>query len=218
MNSVLPTTTCNELPRLMSRLGIQYGPAGIPTPREWTLESLAGRFAELSSPEAGASLTAAIALVREAQLRGEPAGWIGVGGSIFYPPDVAASGIDLEALPVVMVADKRAGARAADHLLRSGGFGVLVMDLGRDHGLSMGIQSRLAGLAKKHRTTLLCLTRKDTEAPSIGSLVSIRAEARVEKSGFDAFAWRIEVLKDKRRGPGWRYTPDTLYRGPEGLC
>jgi recombination protein RecA len=159
-----------------------------------------------------------MALVRDAQLRGEPAAWIGVGGSVFYPPDVAASGIDLEALPVVRAADKRAGARAADHLLRSGGFGVVVMDLGPDHSLHISMQSRLAGLAKKHRTLLLCLTRKDTEAPSIGSLVSIRAEATVEKSGFDRYAWQVHVIKDKRRGPGWRHTSDTLYRGPEGLC
>jgi recombination protein RecA len=218
MNTSALPSTCNELPLLMSRLGIQYGPAGTPSLREWTLDSLAGRFAELSSPAAGASLTAAIALVRDAQLRAEPAAWISVGGSIFYPPDVAASGVDLDALPVVRAADKRAGARAADHLLRSGGFAVIVMDLGPHHSLRMSMQSRLSGLAKKHRTVLLCLTRKNTDAPSIGSLVSIRGEATVEKTGFDRFAWQVRVIKDKRRGPGWRYTPENLYRGPEGLC
>jgi recombination protein RecA len=218
MNTNVLPSTYDELPRLMSRLGIQHGPAGIPSPREWTLDGLAGRFAELSSPAAGASLTAAIALVRDAQLRGEPAAWVAVGGTTFYPPDVAASGIDLDALPVVRAADKRAGARAADHLLRSGGFGVVVIDLGPQHSLRMSMQSRLAGLAKKHRTVLLCLTRKDTDAPSIGSLVSIRGEAVVEKIGFDRFAWQVNVIKDKRRGPGWRYRPENPYTGPEGLC
>jgi recombination protein RecA len=218
MNSALPSITYAELPQLMSRLGIQYGPAGTPSSREWTLDALAGRFAELSSPAAGASLTAAVALVRDAQLRGEPAAWIAVGGSIFYPPDVAESGVDLDAMPVVRAADKRAGARAADHLLRSGGFAVVVMDLGPHHTLHMSIQSRLSGLANRHRTLLLCLTRKDTAAPSIGSLVSIRAEARIEKIEFDRFACRVDVIKDKRRGPGWSHTSGHTYRGPEGLC
>jgi len=216
--NALPSTQRDELPLLMSRLGIQYGPAGIPSSREWTLDSLAGRFVELSSPAAGASLTAAVALVREAQLRGEPAAWVGVGGSIFYPPDVAASGVDLDALPVVRAVDTHAGARAADHLLRSGGFAVVVIDLGPHHSLRMSMQSRLSGLANKHRTLLLCLTRKRTDAPSIGSLVSIRGEARVERLSFDRFSCEVSVIKDKRRGPGWRHTSGTLYRGPEGLC
>ena len=38
-------------------------------------------------------------------------------------------GIDLDALPVVRVPDARAAGRAADHLVRSGGFGLVVIDL-----------------------------------------------------------------------------------------
>jgi recombination protein RecA len=78
------------------------------------------------------------------------------------------------------------------------------------------VQSRLAGLAKKHRSVLLCLTRKKRDEPSIGSLVSLRGVTRVKKTGFDRFTWEINVTKDKRRGPGWSYA-ETL-RGPEGLC
>jgi recombination protein RecA len=199
----------------MSRLGILLGPAGTPAPRAWTLEALAGRFAELSSPAAGATLTAAMALVREAQLRGEAAAWIARGESTFYPPDVAAWGVDLEALPVVRARDARAALRAADHLLRCGGFAVVVLDLGHQHAMRVAVQSRLGGLAKHHRTALLCLTRKGADAPSIGSLVSIRGEASVARTDFDRFAWEIHVIKDKQRGPGWHHA--ALCRGPEGL-
>lgn len=213
-NNVLPSTA---LPQLMSRLGIQPGPAGTPTPsREWTLATLAGRFAELSTSAAGASLTAAVSLVREAQLRAEPSAWVALGGSTFYPPDVAASGVDLDALPVVRVADVRSALRAADHLLRSGSFAVVVVDLGGSHAVRQAAQSRLAGLAKKHRTVLLCLTRKSSESPSIGSLVTIRGETTVRHDGFDRFAWEIDIVKDKRRGPGWKHS--AACRGPEGLC
>lgn len=200
----------------LSRLGLERGPVGIPTTRKWALETLAGRFSELSTAAAGAVLTVATSLVREAQLRGEPAAWIALGGSTFYPPDVAASGVDLDALPVVRVADIRSAMRAADHLLRSGGFAVVVIDLGGSHSVGMSMQSRLAALAKKHRTALLCLTRKRTEAPSIGSLVSLRGETKVTRTAFDRFDWQVDVIKDKRRGPGWQHA--ATCSGPSGLC
>jgi recombination protein RecA len=106
-------------------------------------------------------------------------------------------------------------ARAADHLLRSGGFAVVVLDLSADARLRMPVQSRLSGLANTHRSAVVCLTRKKSDSPSIGSLVSIRGEARTERLEFDSFAWDIHVIKDKRRGPGWHHTG--VCRGPEGL-
>ena len=205
-----------ELTHLIARFGIRQGSPGVPAPREWNLATLAGTFAELSSFGETASLTIATSLVRGAQERGEPAAWVAVGDSIFYPPDVAESGVDLEALPVVRSADSLGAVRAADHLLRSGGFALVVVDLGVQHYLRIPLQSRLAGLAKKHHTTLLCLTKKKSETPSIGSLVSIRGEATVCKTSFNRFIWEVLVLKDKRRGPGWSHAE--VCRGPDGLC
>lgn len=213
MNLTVPSTA--PLTSVLSRLGIRKGPAGTPTSREWTLDALAGRMVEISSAETSASLTAATALVLEAQQRGEPVGWVGTGDSIFYPPDVAASGVDLDALVVVRAANAVQAARAADHLLRSGGFAVLVMDLATDSNLRMPVQSRLSGLAHAHRTAVVCLTRKTGEMPSIGSLISIRGETTLTKEGFDCYAWGVHVIKDKRRGPGWSHTQ--ICRGPEGL-
>ena len=98
-------------------------------PRAWNLSSLAGRLTEMSDSGAAPSLTAAAALILQAQQRGEPAAWIGFGNSIFFPPDFAEWGIDLEALPVIRVPDALAASGAADQLLRSGAFGLVVLDL-----------------------------------------------------------------------------------------
>ena len=205
-----------NLSTLIARLGIEQNPSREPAPSEWNLDLLSGRFAELSSEGETASLSAAVSIILEAQERGEPAAWVTAGPSTFFPPDVAASGVDLDSLPVVRAADRMSAARAADWLLRSGAFGVVVLDLGTDSEMQIPVQARLAGLAKKHRTALLCMTKKRRDAGSIGSLVSLRAEAHVKKTAFDRFRWEVRVLKDKRRGPGWSYEEEG--RGVEGLC
>ena len=77
------------------------------------------------------------------------------------------------------------------------------------------MQSRLVGLAKKHQAALICLTEKDTHRPSIGSLVSIRAEAMRQRDHDNRYTCRAQILKDKRRGPGWQHKE--VFRGPDGL-
>lgn len=208
--------TSSELSALISRLGIRQGERPAPHPDRWGLDTLAGGIAELSSDGQCAAMSAAVSLVLEAQRRGEPAAWVAVGRSTFYPPDVAQNGVDLVSLPVVRAADGRAAARTADKLLRCGAFAVVVVDFGRDHQVRVPAQSRLAGLAKKHRCVLLCLTRKKRDEPSIGSLVSLRGVTGVKKTGFNRFRGEIHVTKDKRRGPGWSH--EETFRGPEGLC
>lgn len=212
----LPVPSSAPLTNVLSRPGIRKGhPAGTPSSREWTLETLAGRIVELSSDAAGATLTAATSLVLETQRGGEPAAWIFGGTSSFYPPDVAAAGVDLDALIVVRADTTLKATRAADHLLRSGAFALLVLDLVDDADLRMSMQSRLAGLAHAHKSAVVCLTRKKHDDPSIGSLVSLRGETTVMRRHFDEFAWSIHVIKDKRRGPGWSH--GGICRGPDGL-
>jgi recombination protein RecA len=182
----------------------------------WRLDTVAGRLVEVSSGGPTASLTIAVGLVLEAQQRGEPAAWITASDSIFFPPDLDASGVDLQALPVVRVDDPSRAARATDVLMRSGGLALIVLDLGSTLGLPVPVQARLAGLAKKHHTALVCLTRKGTRRPSLGSLVSLRGEGATTRTSFDRFTWEIRIVKDKRRGPGWRHAE--VCRGPDGLC
>lgn len=184
-------------------------------PAQWQCSALAGRLAELSGAGAAASLTLAFALVLDAQRQGEPVAWITRTDSSFFPLDVAEGGVDLDALVVVRVPQGRQVLRAADHLARSGAFGLLVLDLGDRAPMPAAAQTRLAGLADRHETLILCLTRKRDQEPSLGSLVSLRGEAIRERKGDNRFACVVRVLKDKRRGPGWMYTE--LCRGPDGL-
>jgi recombination protein RecA len=191
----------------------------VPAPESagtWRLSTFAGRFGECSGSHAGAVLTLVFRLVREAQRLGEPVAWITRRGSTFFPPDAAEAGIDLAALPVVRVSETLLAARAADHLVRSGGFGLVVLDLGAEARVPVPVQARLAGLAQKHAAALLCLTEKESRCPSLGSLVSLRAELRRAERVGRRFGCLARALKDKRRGPGWTHTE--VCRGPDGLC
>lgn len=180
----------------------------------WGLPALRGRLVELSARGASATLTASIDLVIEAQRESEPVVWImGPDGS-FYPPDVADSGVDLAALTVVRVPDVASAVRAAERLLRSGAFGLVVIDLGALAEIPIAHQGRLVTLAQAHDAAVVCITDKTAEASSIGSLVSLRAEAlRVRSHG--GFELSLRVLKDKRRGPGFQKTRRA--KGPAGL-
>ena len=188
----------------------------------WSVADLSGRLVELSAGAEAGHLTAAFGLVLDAQLCGDRAAWVTLEHSSFFPPDVAAGGIDLDALPVVRVPDARAAGRAADHLVRSGGFGLVVVDLsGGEHVrsaspsvLHAALLTRLLGLARQQDVAVLLLTKKSHEAPSMHSLISLRAEAR----------WRtregrcevcVRVIKDKRGGAGWTHVETC--RGPAGV-
>ena len=150
---------------------------GADAPERWSLAALRGRLVELSARGAAATLTAAIEVVSEAQTQGEPVAWLTLTSSSFYPPDAAESGIDLAALVIVRAPDATTLARAAERLLRSGAFGLIVLDLGAQAELSMQIQGRLVTLAQTHDAAIVCLTEKPNDAASLGSLVSLRAEA-----------------------------------------
>ena len=175
--------------------------AEAPGPR-WQLDELTGRLTELSGVGAVASLTAATALVLEAQGRGEPCAWIVLPGATFFPPDLADSGVDLDALIVVRTRDATTLARAADTLLRSGAFGLVVLELGATGELPMAAQGRLVSLAQHHDASLVAITERPRDGGSLGSIVSLRAEA-VRERVRGGVRVAVRALKDKRRGPGW---------------
>jgi len=194
---------------------LQRGLAAPATPNRWQLAAFAGRFGEVSGYSAGAGLTLVFRLVLEAQREGEPVAWIGRRETSFFPPDAADSGVDLSALPVVWVPDPLGAARAADLLVRSSGFGLVVMDIGARARLPLHAQSRLVGLAKQHGTALICITEKEDHRSSLGSLVSLRAHTARARLQEDRYRCEARILKDKRRGPGWKH--EEVCRGPDGL-
>jgi recombination protein RecA len=203
-------------------------PPSIPeTPKpehHWRLNELAGRVCELGFDGQTQRLSFTTSLLREAQEQGQPTAWIHTGGGIFHAPDLAEGGIDLDAVPVIRAPHGIAAVRAADHLLRSGAFGLVVVDLGSHCDLPPGMQSRLAGLARHHQSALMFLTRPSTNgrpggqpaAGSLGSLVSLRAKGTMQTVRPGYFRCSLTALRDKRHGPGW--TREEVRRGPTGLC
>ncbi len=182
-----------------------------PSEARFAFEQLSGRLIELSSHVGSSVLTTAVGLVLAAQRDGAPAAWIGATHRLFFPPDLVDNGVDLSALAVIRVSETRLAVRAADRLLRSGAFGVVVIDIGDAVAhLPLAAQSRLASLAQKHRSIVACLTEKPASTDSLGSLVSLRAEAQREHTDT-----KLLMLKDKRHGPGWAHHEEC--RGPLGL-
>jgi recombination protein RecA len=177
--------------------------------------ALSGRLTELSGQGNLASLTLACDLVLSAQQEGETAVWITDQESSFYPPDAAQSGIDLAALAVIRCPDRRDLARVADRLARSGGFGLMVLDLGPKGDVPVPLQSRLAGLARRHAMAVVFLTQKADDVPSLGSLVSLRGRTRSRLEADGRFVCSFEAVKDKCRSPGW--VREKVYHGTPGL-
>ncbi len=188
---------------------------------------MAGRLVEISGQRAAANLTVAFGLVLEAQKRGEVTAWVTLQQSTFYPPDVADSGISLPHLAVVRVPDTRSATRATVELTRSGGFDLVILDLGpeamRDKlliskrrypsRLSIPLLTKLVGLARKHTTAVVVLTEKSERTSSVSSLISLRAETRRNKDA--PCELEVAILKDKKRGPGRLH--HEVCRAPAGL-
>jgi recombination protein RecA len=170
-----------------------------------SIDALMGRLVELSGAGAHACLSVAMQWVRAAQVQGELGAWVQLGPSVPFIPDVQRLGVDLSVLPFVVMPTIASTLRAAEHLLRSGAFALVVIDTGcslgalkqRDVQLQMAMMSRLLGLAQKHRTAVVCIGEKSREAPSFGSLVSLRIHC-ARRGG----QLVLDVVKDKHTGPG----------------
>lgn len=211
--SPTPVTAPIETPHLV--------PPSAPASREeekpgWSLATLRGRLCELQSDGRTPLLSASMSLVRQAQRDGQPVAWVAAGAALFYPPDVAEGGVDLSALPVVRTDDLRRGLRAVDTLLRSGSFGLVVLDLAHHGPIPMAVQTRLSGLVRHHQALLLVLRRRSARDREEASLVSLRAEGSIHREKSHRFRVHLDITKDKRHGPGWSH--EEICRGPDGLC
>lgn len=162
-----------------------------------------GQLLELSGAAPG-KLSTAARLIAHAQTEGEPAAWVAARDEAsFYPPDFAQLGIDLAALVVVRMPSAGAHAahalvRASELLLRSGAFGLVVVDFGArplPRG-ELAWQARLSGLVRLHETRALLLTSSPREAPSLGPLIALRVEPETRREGARVVL-RQHVLKSK---------------------
>lgn len=173
-------------------------------------------------------MTTAVACLRRAQALGETTAWVQPAGGSLFPPDLVEHGIDLRALTVIHVplpAGVFGLAKAAELLLRSGGFGMVVLDL---HAVSSyaswsssakdtAWQGRLLGLSREHRSWLLLLSSSSHAQTfgSLGPLVSLCIEPRRRRLSRGCFAIEPAVRKDKSSllGP----LAPSEFRGPFGL-
>jgi recombination protein RecA len=205
--------------------GLVEQPQGLP---QFSLAALRGRFIELSAGSSSAGLSAAMNLVVEAQLAAEPVAWVSPQETSFYPPDVVECGVDISALAVIHVPNIASAGRAAERLLRSHAFGLVILDLGapdcviektgvhrtETKALSLANQGRLVALAQQADSLVVCVTGKKGAMESMGSLISLRADASRMRDS-DGFCVTLQVLKDKRRGPGWSRSERA--KAPAGL-
>jgi recombination protein RecA len=197
--------------------------APVDEPR-FELANLTGRITEASAVGPSAVLTCMAGLVVETQASGQPAAWIAVGDSTFYPPDFAEAGVDLDALVVVKVPGMVAGSRAAERLLRSGAFALVVVDASGQEStgkaiaadaVPLGHLGRLHALAQQHDAAVVVLTSKTERAPSLGSIISLRIAATRTGGAGKPYGYNVDATKDKKRGP-WAQEVGEL-RPPAGL-
>ncbi len=192
-----------------------------------------GRIVELCGE---ARTSAAVLILAHLQRQAETAAWIQPRRGDLYPPDLAEAGVDIEALTTIhvplraLVSTPLEQCRSAELLLRSGAFGLVVLDFTHEEPRGTDAwQGRLLGLARRHEARVLVLRDEQrAEAPSLGPLIGLRIRARFEPApadltddppGFEPqtrhFWLTYEVLKNKSGGP---IDPQpTLLRGPWGL-
>lgn len=188
-----------------------------------------GHLTEISGPPSSGKTSLVLSVIAAAQARGEEVAFVDPQG-VFFAPSAEAAGIDLERLLVVRpplpralppFEPARSGLRIVDHLLRSQGFPLVVLDLSGMAGATgaavrppLDRLFRVARLARVAETTLVMLTETEPERPSLGSPVALRLAVR--RTGFrflpeatppfvlGGARLEIEVRKSKFGPPGQR--------------
>ena len=165
-----------------------------------------GTIGTLEGPPSSGRSALAARLLAAATRRGLGAA---VGVDLF-PPALAAAGVRLERLLIVRTGEPVEAARAADIIVRSGAFTVVVMPaLPSGRGTGSATWTRLASLA--HRANALLVALGDEASAELRYFASVRLETAIERvrwngpsghlgemAGFDV---RAVVRKHKRAAP-----------------
>ena len=97
--------------------------------------------------------------------------------------------------------DDRSGPRAAELLLRSGAFGLVVIDHAHTVAprprVTEAWLGRIAALARLHESRVLVLAAPPVTAPALGTLVSVRIETVREHAHEDEIALTYEAVRYK---------------------
>src|ERR1700736_1974267 len=165
-----------------------------------------GTIGTLEGPPSSGRSALAARLLAAATRRGLGA----IVGVDLFPPALEAAGVRLERLLIVRVGEPLEAARAADIVVRSGAFTVVVMPaLPSGRGTGSATWTRLASLA--HRANALLIALGDEASAELRYFASVRVETSVERvrwngpaghlgelAGYDV---RAVVRKHKRAAP-----------------
>ncbi|HEV3085858.1 MAG TPA: hypothetical protein VGX96_01440 [Candidatus Elarobacter sp.] len=165
-----------------------------------------GTIGTLEGPPSSGRSALAARLLAAATRRGLGA----VVGVNLFPPALEAAGVRLERLLFVRVGEPVEAARAADIVVRSGAFTVVVIPaLPSGRGIGSATWTRLASLT--HRANALLLAVGDEASAELRYFASLRLETSIERvrwngpsghlgelAGYDV---RAVVRKHKRAAP-----------------
>jgi recombination protein RecA len=91
--------------------------------------------------------------------------------------------------------------RAAELLLRSGGFGAVVLDLRGSVPAGEAWQSRLAGLARQHECYVIVITEESKVRAPMGPQVAVRLRPTRRRKPEGIYCLEVEVLRNKSTHP-----------------
>ncbi len=163
-----------------------------------------GTIASLEGPASSGRMVIAARMLAAASRRGLVAV---IDDLSLYPPDLALAGVRLERLLVVPAKDPIGVARAADIVLRSQAFEVVLIPA---VVLKAVVWSRLATIA--HRTNVLLLTLGGAASSELAYFAGTRVGCSIERvlwtnpSGLfcelAGYEIHTQILKHKRSAPG----------------
>jgi recombination protein RecA len=179
----------------------------------WKYESLVGVLAEVSEERPSGAVSFVTEIIVEAQTRNEPVAWVSGADSIFFPPDLAARGVDVSAVAVIRAGGENESLTAAEWLAGPAAIGLLIVDAEGQWNVSESSLGRILKLAEKNQCAVIFLTRKRRHEPSLGSRIAVRG--CIERSGTLPLIVDITTVKDKRSNSSTRQRRQ--YNGPSGM-
>lgn len=186
-------------PTGIASLDQALAPAGVPH----------GRLTEIFGDFSSGKTTLAYALLAACTSLGDIGAYIDP-EHCFFAPAAESAGIDLQRLIVVRPRETAAMRRAVDAVVRSGACAVVILDGAGGNALQTHHCARLVGQAEKTGTTLVALSRGDSQV--LASFASLRVRMRglipLWQPGCDGgsrlLGYRIalDVAKSKMGVPG----------------
>lgn len=179
---------------------------------DWS--TVRGRLVEMRAPSHSGVLSLVVDLVWAAQRNEEPVAWVHGGTAPPFVVDLLAVGVDPEAIATVRLHRELDALRAAERLLRSGAFGLVVLDVMRGVTLGTTEAGRLARLADAQDCAVILMAEHPV-SPAAGSLISLRAEVARQRLSDGRFMRITRVVRDKRSALEWVVQEEV--DGPAGL-